>query len=331
MYRQSSSFGHQDHHRLLLPRHGDSDDSSSFLRRQMLRPTNSMVPNIDAELDSIAFLFRSSQQSHPTFSSLNHFSDISTQNPQHQQLHPPSSLFLASQANPNTHAIQPLEGGLRQAMFSLQDTGNSIPMGNLAASNPSMILSSLLGSARNVSRPPLRVSSNPTVAAQPSPPPTTAATTPNSPAPAPRKVISKESSTTADADPFRWNDETSSAVTSSTSQIRNILTASLGKRQYIEGLQKDDILCGRGGKSNHHPGNQRYRRFVQEMKEKYKTMGRKGAKTDLSIAIVNHIHSNGGRFVKYDKQKDKYYILTPSEARKKTSQALRETRNPLWT
>lgn len=115
------------------------------------------------------------------------------------------------------------------------------------------------------------------------------------------------------------------------SPINTILFASSGQRQYIDRLQDHDILCGRGGKSNHHPGNQRYRRFILDMKKKYKNVGRKGAKTDLSIAIVNRIYAYGGRFLRYDDNKEKYYNLTQSEARKKTSQALREARNPLWT
>jgi len=78
-------------------------------------------------------------------------------------------------------------------------------------------------------------------------------------------------------------------------------------------------------------------------------MGSKSAKTDLSRAIVHHVyHTYGGRFLKYqtgsagktgktDNDNDSgdhgsYYVeLTPAEARKKTSQALRESKQVKWT
>lgn len=92
-----------------------------------------------------------------------------------------------------------------------------------------------------------------------------------------------------------------------------------------------DILCGRGGKSNHHVGNKRYRQVVAEMKASYRTIGSKSAKTDLSRAIVEHVQKYGGRFLKFDKESRKYIVLTQSEARKKTSQALREAKDVKWT
>ena len=91
-----------------------------------------------------------------------------------------------------------------------------------------------------------------------------------------------------------------------------------------------DVLCGRGGKSNHHPGNKRYREVISRMKSGYRQIGNKTAKTDLSRAIVDHVYQYGGRFLRYDKDTNKYIVLTPSEARKKTSQALREAKDVKW-
>ena len=54
-------------------------------------------------------------------------------------------------------------------------------------------------------------------------------------------------------------------------------------------------------------------------------------KTDLSRAIVEHVCNYGGRFVKKEDMTGRYYILTKAEARKKTSQALRETKELKWT
>jgi hypothetical protein len=91
-----------------------------------------------------------------------------------------------------------------------------------------------------------------------------------------------------------------------------------------------DVLCGRGGKSNHHPGNKRYRQVICQMKAGYRQIGSKTQKTSLSHAIVGHVYLYGGRFLKYEKADDKFVILSPSEARKKTSQALREAKQVKW-
>ena len=102
-------------------------------------------------------------------------------------------------------------------------------------------------------------------------------------------------------------------------------------RFYIDKIHDLDVISGRGGLSNHHPGNKKFRQVVQEMKVAYRQTETKTLKTDLSRAIVEHICSHGGRFVK--KETDgtgRYYVLTKAEARKKTSQALRETKELKW-
>jgi hypothetical protein len=103
-------------------------------------------------------------------------------------------------------------------------------------------------------------------------------------------------------------------------------------RPYIEdGIKEEDILCGRGGRSNNHPGNKRYRRVVNEFRILYQKSQAKTIKTDLSRTIVEHCCSYGARFLKTDGISGRYYILTKIEARKKTSQALRETKDLKWT
>jgi len=103
------------------------------------------------------------------------------------------------------------------------------------------------------------------------------------------------------------------------------LSSYYGRTDIVDDPTDCDILCGRGGRSNHHPGNIRYRQVVGEMKASYKTIGTKAAKTGLSSAIVDHVYAYGGRFLKkIDKKSGKYQVLSVIEARKKTSQALRE-------
>eukprot|EP00547_Thalassionema_nitzschioides_P001936 CAMPEP_0194200888 /NCGR_PEP_ID=MMETSP0156-20130528/1318_1 /TAXON_ID=33649 /ORGANISM="Thalassionema nitzschioides, Strain L26-B" /LENGTH=407 /DNA_ID=CAMNT_0038925957 /DNA_START=410 /DNA_END=1633 /DNA_ORIENTATION=+ len=92
-----------------------------------------------------------------------------------------------------------------------------------------------------------------------------------------------------------------------------------------------DIISGRGGKSNHHPGNKRFRQVVDEMKNKYRTTNVKTDKTALSKAIVDYVESYGGRFLTKKNAKGGHYrVMTKAESRKKTSQALRETKELKW-
>lgn len=114
-------------------------------------------------------------------------------------------------------------------------------------------------------------------------------------------------------------------VDAEASPICKFLATSSGKCE----LSEVDVLCGRGGRSNHHPGNKRYRQVISEMKASYRNIGSKSAKTDLSRAIVDHVFKYGGRFMKIEK--GDLFVLTPAEARKKTSQALREAKDIKWT
>jgi len=101
-------------------------------------------------------------------------------------------------------------------------------------------------------------------------------------------------------------------------------------QEFVDEVRDNDILCGRGGKSNHHPGNKKYRLVISRMKMNYRKIGSKMLKTDLSRAIVEHVYGYGGRFLKYDKDSSKYAVLSPAESRKKTSQALREMKEVKW-
>ena len=47
-------------------------------------------------------------------------------------------------------------------------------------------------------------------------------------------------------------------------------------------------------------------------------------------SIVDQVIRYGGRFVDYDKTKKQYYVVTMARARRKTSQALRETKELKW-
>lgn len=102
------------------------------------------------------------------------------------------------------------------------------------------------------------------------------------------------------------------------------------KKGYVyidDTVRLNDILCGRGGRTNNHPGNKRYRQVINDMRIMYQKTEAKTVKTDLSRAIVEHCCSYGARFLKLDNATGKYFVQTKAEARKKTSQALREIKD----
>ena len=102
-------------------------------------------------------------------------------------------------------------------------------------------------------------------------------------------------------------------------------------RIYVDKVRQEDVMCGRGGRSNHHSGNKRYRQVISDLKMMYRKTEDKTTKTDLSRAIVEHVCHYGGRFIRLDKKVGRYYILSMADARKKTSQALRDSKELKWT
>ena len=96
-----------------------------------------------------------------------------------------------------------------------------------------------------------------------------------------------------------------------------------------EDILETDVLCGRGGKSNNHDGNKRYRHVIGDLRRQYRGTSTKNDKTALSRSIVEYVNCYGGRFLKMNKM-DQWVVLTTGEARRKTAQALRETKALKW-
>ena len=93
-----------------------------------------------------------------------------------------------------------------------------------------------------------------------------------------------------------------------------------------------DVLCGRGGLSNHHPGNEWFRRLVRSNRSQYHSVS-KHVKLLVAKAIVQAIQEQDppGRFIKlreYDgdgkRDSKEWESITYAQAVHKTSQALRE-------
>lgn len=87
-----------------------------------------------------------------------------------------------------------------------------------------------------------------------------------------------------------------------------------------------DVLCGRGGSINSHPGNERFRTLVEKRKRVYLTARFKREKRLIASSIVSEIRALDppGRFLQLDKQSGMWKDIGDEKARDKTSQALRE-------
>lgn len=85
-----------------------------------------------------------------------------------------------------------------------------------------------------------------------------------------------------------------------------------------------DILCGRGGRANNHPGNKKYLELKDQVRPRY-TAASKAAKTGIAEEVVDTVIKEWkGRFLALDTKADKWYEIDRLEARRKCSQALRE-------
>lgn len=84
-----------------------------------------------------------------------------------------------------------------------------------------------------------------------------------------------------------------------------------------------DVLSGRGGGTNVHPGNRNFRDLINLHRRAY-LKARKNDKPAISRAIVRSIRENNGRFLKKDEKANMWYEIGDDAAREKTSQALRQ-------
>jgi len=93
---------------------------------------------------------------------------------------------------------------------------------------------------------------------------------------------------------------------------------------YIVNKPSDnDVLFGRGGRINEHPGNKKFRAIVKTYKNHYNNQRSKREKRKIIDEVIDRIKNMGGNFL--EKGPSGNYIEQKREkAFKKTSQALRE-------
>jgi hypothetical protein len=86
---------------------------------------------------------------------------------------------------------------------------------------------------------------------------------------------------------------------------------------------ENDVLCGRGGETNHHAGNIQYRQLVKACQPSYIAAKRRD-KPKIAEKIVRTVRKLGGRFLKKNPETNTWRDVGNGKAREKTSQALRE-------
>jgi hypothetical protein len=100
-------------------------------------------------------------------------------------------------------------------------------------------------------------------------------------------------------------------------------------KDYVDEYVDHDVLFGRGGRSNHHPGNKIYRDFVIDKQPYYRSCD-KNEKTKVAQSIVDSINKEyNGRFLELEKGTERWYVVPNIVARRKVGQALRENNTEL--
>jgi len=93
----------------------------------------------------------------------------------------------------------------------------------------------------------------------------------------------------------------------------------------IKDPHDNDVLYGRGGGTNHHSGNKRYRQMVEDRKLEYVNSKRLDKPlVALEIIRVWRTQLPPGRFLKLEDKSGHWKDVGDKKAREKTSQALRE-------
>ena len=88
---------------------------------------------------------------------------------------------------------------------------------------------------------------------------------------------------------------------------------------------EEDVLYGRGKGFMYHSGNLRLQELVQENFERFED-SRIESKKQVSWSVVRKVQAEGGRFLKFDSEREVWTVVSDDNARKKVSHAMRDLR-----
>mmetsp|Transcript_1691 Transcript_1691/g.1847 ORF Transcript_1691/g.1847 Transcript_1691/m.1847 type:complete len:262 (+) Transcript_1691:93-878(+) len=108
--------------------------------------------------------------------------------------------------------------------------------------------------------------------------------------------------------------------------IKNQTASTLESRIGISKPHDNDVLLGRGGSINIHPGNETFRKVVEGKKRAYLNATKKSEKRVIADSVLTIIRAlePPGRFLVRDSSTGLWHDVGYAKARDKTSQALRE-------
>lgn len=91
-----------------------------------------------------------------------------------------------------------------------------------------------------------------------------------------------------------------------------------------------DVLCGRDSNSTQHVGNRRFRSLVQSYCERYQLAQKRSEKTQITREVINIIHGDGGRFLRFDEKLGCWVqVEKMAYIHDKVSHALRSSKVPI--
>jgi len=99
--------------------------------------------------------------------------------------------------------------------------------------------------------------------------------------------------------------------------------------KYSQKPHENDVLCGRGGTTYHHPGNKCFREMIRDKKHDYFCAQTNAEKQAVALNIVQQIRNLNppGRFIRQDKRNMQWYDIGNKDAMRKVSQAIRDEEN----
>ena len=91
----------------------------------------------------------------------------------------------------------------------------------------------------------------------------------------------------------------------------------------LDGLLEWDVICERSRRASAHPGNQRYQALVRDWRVEYQSTKARQDKTAITRFIIQHVQSEGGRFVSFNKASCLWEELDLTAVHEKVTHALR--------
>lgn len=96
----------------------------------------------------------------------------------------------------------------------------------------------------------------------------------------------------------------------------------------VDRINAEDVFCGKDRQSHTHPGNQVFRSLILDNREEYQNATMREQKTRITTSIIERVHLNGGRFVKFDEDTSSWFEVNKAYAHDKVSHALRSAKDP---